>query len=248
MLLTVIGVGPGDPELITLKGIRAIENADLVFLPSTGEGSESMALRAAFPWVDHNRQQVVHLPLVMTRDADKASSFYTAAAKLIARTFASRAITIGRDDVRGTYLLLGDPLLYGTFTAIGRELLACAPHIEIEVVPGVTSFAAAAARKQMVLGVGNERVAIVPATEDLNATSLRHLLTICNTLVLMKVGRVLPQILDALDELGLLGNALFAERVGMPDEDLVQDVRLLRGQQRSYLSLLIVRGEQTNGR
>jgi precorrin-2/cobalt-factor-2 C20-methyltransferase len=241
MRLTVVGVGPGDPELITLKGIRAIEAAHLVFVPANRDGSESLALRVAEPWIDTTRQQVVHLTLAMTRNVEEASTFYAGAAAEIAATFAAHAASGEGEDVRGVYLLLGDPLLYGTFAAIGRELASRAPHIGVAIVPGITSFAATAAQAQVVLGSGDERVAIVPAHAGLDASALRRLLAECETLVLMKVGRVLPQVLDALDELGLLDAALFAERVGMPEEDIVRDVRVLRGQQRSYLSLLVVR-------
>jgi len=245
MRLTIVGVGPGDPELITLKGIRAIEAAHLVFVPANRDGSESLALRIAEPWIDTTRQQVVQLSLAMTKQRAEADPFYAAASAEIAATFAAHAAS--NAELCGVYLLLGDPLLYGTFAAIGRELAIHAPHIAIDIVPGITSFAATAARAQMVLGSGDERVAIVPANDDLDVSALRCLLTDYETLVLMKVGRVLPQILDALDELGMLGSALFAERVGMPEEEIVRDVRMLHGQQRSYLSLLVVRREGAMG-
>lgn len=240
MRLTIVGVGPGDPELITLKGIRAIEAASIIFVPANRDGSESLALRVAEPWIDATRQQVVQLTLAMTRKSNEAEQYYISAATQIAVTYADYAQTTDNDGVQAVYILLGDPLLYGTFAAIGRELIAHAPHIEIEVVPGITSFAATAARTQLVLGAGDERVAIVPATPELDASTLRRLLTDCETLIVMKVGRLLPQVLDALDELGVLDSTCFAERVGMPEEEIVLDVQTLRGQQRSYLSLLLV--------
>ncbi len=240
MVLTVVGLGPGDPELITLKGMRAIEAADLVFAPASRDRGDSLALRMAEPWIDASRQQVIELTLAMTRDTAESGPFYAAAAEQIAAAFAACAETTRQDAIRGVYLLLGDPLLYGTFAAIGRALRTSAPDIAVEIAPGVTSFAAVAARTQMTLGSGDGRVAIVPASTTMNAADLQRLLADFETLVLMKAGRALPHILDALDELNILDAALFAERVGMPEEEIVWDVRTLRGQRRSYLSLVIV--------
>lgn len=239
--LTAVGVGPGDPELITLKGIRAIEAADVVFVPANRDGDESLALSVAEPWVDTSRQKVVQLVLAMTKKSDEAQQYYQAAAAQIASTMTAYAVD--HQEVRGVYLLLGDPLLYGSFAPIRRELATFVPHMDIAVVPGITSFAAAAAKTHAVLGAGDDRVAIVPATPALDATMLQHLLAENETLILLKVGRMLPQILDALDDIGMLDSTLFIERLGLEGEEIIWDVQTLRGQSRSYLSLLIVRKE-----
>ncbi len=105
----------------------------------------------------------------------------------------------------------------------------------------MTSFAAAAARAGIPLGTTNDRVSIVPASYETDAGQLRRLLSDADTVILMKVGRVLPQVLATLAELGLLDAAVYVERIGMPEELIVRDLRALRGQQRPYLSLLIVR-------
>ncbi|HEU4321955.1 MAG TPA: precorrin-4 C(11)-methyltransferase [Roseiflexaceae bacterium] len=231
--LTAVGLGPGDPELVTVKGQRAIQDAELVFVPRSRDGAASLALRIARPWIDEARQQVVELPLPMTRDAALLVPAWEQAADTIAARLAGGG--------RGVYLLLGDPLLYGTFTYIWQALARRHPQIAVAIVPGVTSFAAAAARAQTVLGTTDERLAIVPAPAHADADSLRDLLERCETLVLMKVGPVLPQVIEALDRLGLLDAAVYAEHVGMPEEQIVRDLRDLRGQTRPYLSLVLVR-------
>jgi precorrin-2/cobalt-factor-2 C20-methyltransferase len=91
----------------------------------------------------------------------------------------------------------------------------------------------------------SERVSIVPASYETDAGQLRRLLNDADTVILMKVGSVLPQVLSALAELDLLDSAVYAERVGMPEELIVRDLRSLQGQQRPYLSLLIVRRKMT---
>jgi precorrin-2/cobalt-factor-2 C20-methyltransferase len=233
LTLTAVGLGPGDPELITVKGLRAIQGADVVFVPRSRDGAASLALRIAEPWLDRGRQRVVELPLPMTRDSDELVPAWTAAADTI-----RAALETAR---RGVYLLLGDPLLYGTFSYIWRALADQDANIAIEIVPGVTSFAAAAAATRTVLGTTDEHLAIVPASRATTVEKLRRLLAECDTLIVLKVGRVLPQVLAALDELGLLDSTLYAERVGMPEERIVRDVRSLGGQPQPYLSLLIVR-------
>jgi len=240
MRLMVVGLGPGDPELVTLKGLRAIEAADVIFVPRSQAGDESLAFRIARHWIDPARQQVIELPLPMTRDSAQLLPAWQAAADGMAARLAACARAIGR-EARGAYLLLGDPLLYGTFTYIARELAVRHREIAIEIIPGVTSFAATAARAQLPLGTTDDRVAIVPASYETDGTTLRQLLADFETVILMKVGSALPQVLATLEELELLDAALYAERVGMPEEYIVRDVRSLRGQRRPYLSLLIVR-------
>jgi precorrin-2/cobalt-factor-2 C20-methyltransferase len=175
----------------------------------------------------------------MTRNADALAPAWEAAAERIAQS-------LGQSDSeapRGVYLLLGDPLLYGTFTYIWGELAARYPHIQIEILPGVTSFAAAAARARFLLSATSDRVAILPASYETDAAQLRQLLADYETVILLKAGPVLPRILATLEEMNLLDSTLYAERVGMPEERLAlgPEIRTLHNQRRPYLSLLIVR-------
>jgi precorrin-2/cobalt-factor-2 C20-methyltransferase len=244
--ITVVGLGPGDPELITVKGLRAIEAADLVFVPRSRSGEESVALQIAQPWIVADRQQMVRLTLPMQRDAAQLRAAWQAAADEIATSLAATAEATGH-AAQGVYLLLGDPLLYGTFTYIRHELRARHPDIAVSFIPGVTSFAAAAARCQVALGTAADRVTILPAGRVAAAEQLHRLLNEFETIILMKVGEVMPQVLTALEELDMLDAAVYAERVGMPDERIVEDVRTLRGQRCPYLSLLIIRPGRRGG-
>lgn len=237
MQLTVVGLGPGDPELVTVKGKRAIEEADVVFAPSSRIDRESRALRVAWPWLDPQRQQVVQLTLPMVRDDTQVATTYRAVAEEIAASLAPHQ--------RGVYLLLGDPLLYGTFTYIWGELQTLLPALTVEIIPGVTSFAATAARIGMPLSMHEERVAVIPATEH-TAADLPSLCERFETVILMKVGRVLPSIIDTIDRLNLLKNAVYAEYVGMPEEHIVHELDTLRTYHGGYLSLLIIRTQRGN--
>lgn len=236
--LTAVGLGPGDPELVTMKGLRAIEAANVIFAPRSRDGEESRALRIAQPWIDHERQQVILLTIPMQRVANQAA-FYRTVAVTIGAQLGELAAQHPQGAARGAYLLLGDPLLYGTFTMLWAELAAAYPSINVAIVPGVTSFAATAARVGLPLSVGDDRVAILPAPAE--AAVLRALCAQFETVILMKVGRTLPQLVAILDELGLLAGTVYAEHLGMPEERIVRDVASLRGYVAPYLSLLIVR-------
>ncbi len=230
--LIAVGVGPGDPELITLKGLRAIQSADVIFTPLSREGDASIALQIATPWIDQERQRLVSLPLPMTRDAGQLRPAWQAAAATIQQELTGRQ--------RGVYLLLGDPLLYGTFSYLWRELHTAA-NITVKIIPGITSFAAAAAAGGVPLTMADERFVVLPASYETDMLTLQRLLNDFNTVVLMKAGTALPAIVTALQQLNLLDYALYAERVGLEGEFITRDLRTLDLQHRPYLSLVIVR-------
>ncbi|MEI8307631.1 MAG: precorrin-2 C(20)-methyltransferase [Chloroflexales bacterium] len=237
--LVAVGLGPGDPELVTMKGVRAIEAADLIFAPRSRTDEASRALRIAQPWIDPQRQQVIPLTIPMHKDPAQAAAAYRSIADEIGSRLSALAAQRPQGVARGAYLLLGDPLLYGTFTTLRAELAAHYPSLVVGIVPGVTSFAAAAAQVGLPLSTGNDRIAILPAPATAN--ELRTLLAQFETVILMKVGSKLPQIIATLDELHLLENAVYAEHIGMPEERIVRDIGSLRDYQAPYLSLLIVR-------
>ncbi len=238
--LTGVGLGPGDPELVTWKGVQAIRQAQLVFVPRSQGGERSLALRIAEPWLERERQRIVELPLPMTRDPARLVPAWQAATDRIVQAFQELGQEIGPEPIQGVYLLLGDPLLYGTFTPIWQELGRRRPAIQVTVIPGVTSFAAAAATAHWPLATTSDRVAILPASYETDAATLGRLLQDFDTVILMKAGPVLPRLLAALEELGLLDRAFYAERVGMPEERLVLDLRSLPPEPMPYLSLLVV--------
>ena len=230
--LIAVGLGPGDPELITLKGLRAIQSADVIFTPLSREGDTSIALQIATQWIDQERQRLVSLPLPMTRDAGQLRPAWQAAAATIQQELTGRQ--------RGVYLLLGDPLLYGTFSYLWRELHTAA-NITVKIIPGITSFAAAAAAGGVPLTMADERLIVLPASYETDTLTLQRLLNDFNTVVLMKAGTALPTIVTALQQLNLLDQALYAERVGLEGEFITRDLRTLDLQHRPYLSLVIVR-------
>jgi precorrin-2/cobalt-factor-2 C20-methyltransferase len=241
-----IGLGPGDPELLTLKAFRVLSQVPVIFYPACGGREGGFALdilqqafaRSPMPAMDDSpargfsiRERCHPLSTTMPRGADAERPHWTAAAEVVARVLQS-----GQD---AAFITEGDPLLYSTFVHLQTALAERFPEARVEVVPGVSSITAAAARTTLPLAIADERVAVLPATYDPDA--LERLLDTFDSVVLLKVSRVLDRVLTILERRGWLANAVFVERCGTPRERIVTDVASLRGQRVDYFSLLLVR-------
>ncbi|MDQ7029541.1 MAG: precorrin-2 C(20)-methyltransferase [Ardenticatenia bacterium] len=239
--LTAVGVGPGDPEWITVKGQRVLAEADVIFAPCSETADESVALRIARPWLRPGRR-VELLPLPMTRDRTRLEPAWRATAAKVAAVL--QEIAAQRGAAHGAYIVLGDPLFYGTFAHIWQVLAARHPAVQVDVVPGVPAFVAAAARAGLPLATTSQRVAIVPATYEADDQELAGLITAFDTVVLLKVGRVLGRVRSVLARLGVVDRALYAAHVGLPEERVVHGLAAIQAEEAPYLSLLIVRREE----
>jgi precorrin-2/cobalt-factor-2 C20-methyltransferase len=138
------------------------------------------------------------------------------------------------------FLTEGDPLIHSTFIYVLRHLPQDLP---VEIIPGVSSITTAAAQAKMPLVSADQRLAVLPATFE-NLDRLRQTLRNFDTVVLLKVHRVLDQLIDLLDELELSEQAVLVERASHESGRVVRDMRTLRGESVHYLSLLIVRGNR----
>jgi precorrin-2/cobalt-factor-2 C20-methyltransferase len=243
--LYAIGVGPGDPELITLKGLRRLQSASVILVPQKDSSTESQAYRIAKTYINPERQKILFLPLPMTKDLKRLNSAWEEILKKVIPV-----LEAGQDMV---YILVGDPFFYGTFIYLFKLLKSRSPSIPIEVIPGISSIQAASAWVQWPLAVAEERVAILPATYEEGefgdysgragpiSPFLRQTLEQFDTVVLMKIHRVFDKVLNLLEELGLVENTIYVEKVGFPEERMVRDLRTLRGRELPYLSLLIIK-------
>ena len=224
-----VGVGPGDPELITIKAQRILSQVSVIFVPSKGAGHESYAGSIISSLVKGSTPEVVKLIFPMQKSA--LESYWEKAVEEI-----WQHLTQGRDCALVTE---GDPLLYGTFIYILSILQERHPEVSIEVVPGISSINAASARALLPLATGSERVATIPATYEDEA--LRETLQTFDTVVLLKVNAVFDRILDVLEEMNLVDKCIYIKRCTTEDEEIVRDIRRLRGKTLDYLSLVIVR-------
>ncbi len=198
-----IGLGPGDPELMTLKAVRLIRAAKVVAYPTLA-GAASFARSIAAGEIPETAREIV-MDVPMSTARDPAQRAYDVGAAAIAE-----ALELGDDVV---CLCEGDPLFYGSFMYLFARLSG---RFEVEVVPGVTSVTACAARAGIPLAARNERLTILPG--PLPEAELRTRIEGAESVAILKVGRHLGKIRTVIDELGLTGRAVYVERASLPDE------------------------------
>lgn len=225
-----VGVGPGDPELITVKAFRILQQVPVIAYPQKRKGSKSYAHRIAEAFIPAGEKELVGLVFPMTKDPN-----------ILEREWNNTTATLWEYLKRGqdvAFVTEGDPLLYSTFIHMKRLMQERHPEVKIEAVPGVSSINGAAARLGIDLADGDERVAIVPATHDREA--MRKVLEENDCVVFLKVAKVLDLLLSVLDELGLRRHASVVTKV-TSDEEVIWDVDRLDGLELEYLTLMVVR-------
>ncbi|MEK7241290.1 MAG: precorrin-2 C(20)-methyltransferase, partial [Planctomycetota bacterium] len=228
-----IGIGPGDPELLTLKAARIIKEVDVIFVPKAGIKEESMALEIVSPLLDGKR--VVEKVFPMVKEQEKLESHWKEA-----------ALAIKEELEKGNsvaFLTIGDPLTFSTYVYLLRCLRGMVPEEKIHTIPGVTSFNAAASLANLSLAQRDERIAIVPVPDDVE--ELRPILKGFDAVILMKVAKRLDKVIRLLEEMGLAQHALFASHVGLKDSYLTRNLSELKGSGRGYMSVVIVRKENS---
>jgi precorrin-2/cobalt-factor-2 C20-methyltransferase len=230
-----IGVGPGDPELITVKGANLLAQCRHIFVPKARITTDSVALSIAGRYINESAR-VYETVFTMTSDKDELSVRWKESAKGI--------IDVLRSGEDACFITLGDPFLYSTYIYMLRELRKEWPDVSVVTVPGITSFSAIAALTEFPLGEGREPLTVIPAIDDLD--DVRRSLEKGGTIVLMKIGKRLNAVLDILDEAGLIERGVFVTHAGMANQRIETDLRSLKGEQKEtgYLSTLII---HTNG-
>jgi len=209
-----VGVGPGDPELITVKAARIIGEADVVAYFAK-DGQVGHARRIADAYLT-DAQEELRFTYPYTVEISKRSAAYRAAMDGFYDAAAAQMATI-LDDGRDVALLCeGDPFFYGSFMYAHDRLVDDFP---VQVVPGVTAMTACWDRAGVPMTRGDDCLTVLPGT--LAEDALRGKLERSDAAVIMKVGRHLPKIRRALDEAGVLERAIFVERGSMADEQIV---------------------------
>jgi len=209
-----VGVGPGDPELMTLKAMRALGEADVIaHFAKAGNASHSRAIAAR-----HWRAGVAELPLLypVTTELPKCSSGYRdmirefydkAAEKIAAHLEADRVVAV---------ICEGDPLFYGSYMHLHARL---APRFSTEIVAGVTGMSGCWSAAGMPIAQGDDVFTVLPAT--LPEGELARRLADADAAVVMKVGRHLPKLRRALETSGRLPRAIYVERGTMADAVMI---------------------------
>ncbi|MDH4163225.1 MAG: precorrin-2 C(20)-methyltransferase [Nitrospirota bacterium] len=241
--LYVVGVGPGDPELLTLKAARIIKSVPVLCVPKGREEGASLALSIIKGAVSVEGKKIVELHFPMVKTASNAEcgmqseeSDQQLETKWKAAADAILSQLDGGSDA--AFITIGDPSIYSTFFYLHSRLLEQRPALTIEFIPGISSITAAAAQAGMYLGLGNDRIAILPANY---LDSLQETLERFDTVVLMKVNKVFDEVREVLVRMGLAAGAVYVARAGMEDERIIKDITRVRSGDLNYFSLVIVR-------
>ena len=234
--LICVGCGPGDPELLTVKAVNAIKDAEVIMCPTSKEGKPSIALSVISSLIDESQKQIVNLVFPMTKDKEKLSITWENNAKILAEMVLSGKKVI--------YLTVGDPYLYSTWIYLHRELETKYPQIKVKVIPGIVSMFTFASKVGISLAEGAEKMAVIPSCYDLS--QVKELAKNCDTMIFLKDGRYFDQVIELLREAGFSENSIFA--IGQ-DLDTDQEIvkKLTLGQvtdevfTTKYFSIMVVK-------
>jgi len=233
-----VGVGPGAPDLVTLRALDVMRRAKVLALPRSSDHGASIAWEIVRPALgDVPGQERLFLTFPMSKDPDRLRPAWDAA-------FAA----VGERLERGldvAFATEGDPSLFSTFIYLAQEAPRRWPGIRVEVVPGVSSIAAVPAMTGIPLADGQERIAVVPATYGLE--DLDDILRRFDTTVLMKIGPELPRIVEALRRAGLLDRAVYVSRATMREQRVVRDLGTMEAERGDCFAMVVVSRKERSG-
>ena len=225
-----IGVGPGDPELMTIKAVNVLKTVDVVFTASSTKNSFSLAVDIARPYLPAD-VDVRSLSFPMTSDKNTMKEAWRENAVAILDV-----LDKGHD---AAFLTLGDPMTYSTFGYILQDIQAMQPDVSIVTVPGITSYQAAAARMN---------VPLVEAEESLLLTSgaygggnVRKFSDCAENVVLLKAYKNVKDIARALEESDMITNSRAIKKCGREGEEIIKDIRTLAESEPDYWTLILAK-------
>ncbi|MBF0102487.1 MAG: precorrin-2 C(20)-methyltransferase [Desulfobacterales bacterium] len=225
-----IGVGPGDPDLLTLKAIKILKRVNRVFTAASTKNTYSLAVNIAKPHLVETAT-IVLLPFPMTNDEVEKQDAWEINAKRIIDE-----LHYGHDVA---FLTLGDPMTYSTFGYIVKYIQAKAPHIHIETIPGITSYQAAAARINTPLVEGEEALLIVSGAKG--GDHIRKHIGNVENVVLLKAYKYLEDIRLAFEESGFNKKCIAISHCGQDDEEIIEDIDALCQKKPDYWTLVIAK-------
>ena len=222
-----VGVGPGDPELITLKSLRLIKSTEVIAYPKL-KGSKSFARNIIEEFIDLPKVEIA-IEIPMTVNRLPAQRAYNAAAQEI-----STHLNMGKNVV---FLCEGDPFFYGSFMYLHSRLYK---KYSVEIIPGVSSMTACAAMAKKPLAARNEVLTVLPG--PLSKEELERRLADNNSSAIMKVGRHIKKIKSVIDRLGLMDSSLYIERASLKEQKVLKLIDA--PEVAPYFSMVLVNKEE----
>ena len=226
-----VGVGPGDPELVTVKGVRALQEADIVVVPVTDAGDVGRAETVVLRYV--NEARIRRVRFAIHGEAARNAAWDLAGAA-VAEAFLGGAETVA-------FATIGDPNVYSTFAYLAATVRELLPSVAIDTVPGITALQDLASRSGTALVEGTESLVLLPFTAG--ADKLRAALAEHDTVVLYKGGRQYDEVRTLVSDAGRLDEAVYGEHLGL-DGERISAAADVTGPT-SYLATLIVAPART---
>ncbi|MFW6181121.1 MAG: precorrin-2 C(20)-methyltransferase [Spirochaetota bacterium] len=226
MELIGIGLGPGDPELLTLKAVRNLGAIDVAMVAASLKSGRSYALEIAHKYLRPD-SEVIKAFFPMTRDSEELEEVYDRYADLV------HGLVSGGKRVG--FLCIGDPLLYSTYGRLLMSLRKHHPEVPVTTLPGVPSFCAAAAAANRVMVLEDEILSIVPVN---SADKVTRAALGCDSMVLLKIYREKAEAIGMLEKAGFVEDLLYIEKAGHPDQYMSEDIETIRRKDGTYLSIL----------
>jgi precorrin-2/cobalt-factor-2 C20-methyltransferase len=233
-----VGVGPGAPDLVTVRALAVLRSVDVLALPRSNDWGESMAWKIVAPHFEGAAApEKLFLTFPMNKDPERLRPALMKAMEAIGEQLAA-----GRSVA---FVTEGDPSLYSTFVYVAGEARRRWPELALEVVPAVSSPMAVAAVTGVPLADGLERIAIVPA--NYGVEDLDTVLRMFDTVVLMKIGPEMPAIIAALERAGLLDRAVYVAKATMKEQRIVRDLSAVSGERGDCFAMVIVSKRERAG-
>jgi precorrin-2/cobalt-factor-2 C20-methyltransferase len=209
-----IGVGPGDPELITLKAAKALQTADIICIPKSNADKPSLAVTMIKPILAERKVKPEMLELIfpMTKDDIANQALWDKNANFIAEK--------ANGDKTVVFITLGDPMFYSTFIYLYQSLQSQHPNLELEIIPGVSAFNACAASARIPLAEKEELITVIPS--DLDEKLVEEVAKRSDNLVFIKCAYRLKELMPVLVRSGFKENSTIAiiRRCSMPNEEV----------------------------
>ncbi|MCL5015238.1 MAG: precorrin-2 C(20)-methyltransferase [Firmicutes bacterium] len=225
-----LGAGAGNPEWLTLQADRILKRSRVIALPRGIARVVGRAEEIVEAYLTPDKY-LLRLAFPMTQDENVLARAWNDA-----RDQVLSHLTQGLDVV---FVTEGDPSLYSTFSYLADAVLAKCPEIAVEIVPGISSVSAAAARLGVSLARSGQSVAVIPAVNGLN--QLSQALDVCDTVVILKFSRVFDRVYELLDSRGLLPDTVYLAGIGTTQEEIRGDLHEMKERVPPYMSLLVVR-------
>jgi precorrin-2/cobalt-factor-2 C20-methyltransferase len=233
-----VGAGPGAPDLMTLRSVQVLRSVPVIAIPRRSEYSPSLAWEIAKSNVGEvPGQERLFLTFPMTKDPERLRPAWDEAFAQIGDRL-ERGLSVA-------FITEGDPLVYSTFIYLLGESAQRWPGAAVEIVPAVSSITAVPAVMKTPLADGQERIAILPATYGVD--DLVDVLRRFDTVILMKVGSVMPTVVAALEQAELIDRAFYVSKATTGQQRVVHDLRSLRNDRCDYFSMVVVAKQDRSG-